>query len=225
MSEIACYSGSLYICLNGETCRLPLSLIQTMIPREIFQKVCRYAQARGVVFTPQEQEIIVSLTTHKVLPPHTILMEQGKAVKWLYFLNSGIVRLYRVHKGTDHTLGIISVNDFISTPLYLFSGAISPCALESLTEVDVLVWDKPKVAAMKEQIPRMYDMELAVMDRLLNWIQDSQIDAVCMTAEERYQKIMNEQPEIIRQIPLKYVASLLGIHQDSLSRIRKALTK
>ncbi|ODS87554.1 MAG: cyclic nucleotide-binding protein [Cytophagaceae bacterium SCN 52-12] len=196
-----------------------------MIRREIFQKVCRYAQARDIVFTPREQEIIASLTTHKVLPPYTILMEQGKPVKWLYFLNSGIARLYRIHKGTDHTLGIISINDFISTPLYLFSGAISPCGLESLTEVDVLVWDKPRVAAMKEQIPRMYDMELAVMDRLLNWVQDNQIDAVCMTAEERYQKIMTEQPEVIRQIPLKYVASLLGIHQDSLSRIRKALTK
>lgn len=196
-----------------------------MMQREFFQKVCRYAQAKGVIFTPQEQEIIVSLTTRKVLPPHTILMEQGKPVKWLYFLNSGIVRLYRVHKDTDYTLGIVSINDFISTPLYLLSGAISSCALESLTEIDVLVWDKSKVMEMKARIPRMYDMELAVMDRLLNWIQDSQIDAVCMTAEERYQKIMTEQPEVIRQIPLKYVASLLGIHQDSLSRIRKAVAK
>lgn len=196
-----------------------------MIQREIFRKVCRYAQAKGVIFTPQEQEIIASLTTHKVLPPHTILMEQGKPVKWLYFLNSGIVRLYRVHKDTDYTLGIVSVNDFISTPLHLLSGTISSCALESLTEIDVLVWDKPKVMAMKARIPRMYDMELAVMDRLLNWVQDNQIDAVCMTAEERYQKIMAEQPEVIQQIPLKYVASLLGIHQDSLSRIRKTLSK
>lgn len=196
-----------------------------MIQREFFQKVCRYAQTKGVIFTPQEQEIIASLTTHKVLPPQTILMEQGKSVKWLYFLNSGIARLYRVHKDTDYTLGIVSINDFISTPLYLLSGAISPCALESLTEIDVLVWDKPKVMEMKARIPRMYDMELAVMDRLLNWIQDSQIDAVCMTAEERYQKIMTEQPEVIQQIPLKYVASLLGIHQDSLSRIRKAFAK
>lgn len=179
----------------------------------------------GVVFTPQEQEIIASLTIRKVFPAQTILMEQGKTVKWLYFLNKGIARLFRIHKETDHTLGIITEDDFVSTPLYLFSGAISPCGLEALTEVDVLMWDKPKVAAMKEQIPRMYNLELAVMDRLLNWIQDSQIDAVCMTAEERYQKIMNEQPEIIQQIPLKYIASLLGIHQDSLSRIRKTLAR
>jgi len=157
------------------------------------------------------------------LPPYTMIMGQGKVVKTLYFLNKGIARLYRIQGGIDYTLGIISVNDFLSTPLYLQSGQLSPCALESLTEIDVLVWDRPTVEEMKRQIPRMYEMELAIMDRLLNWIQDSQIDAVCMTAEERYQKIMVEQPEVIQQVPLKYIASLLGIHQDSLSRIRKTL--
>jgi len=194
-----------------------------MKPSDEFRNVCHYAQRRGILFDSNEFGIIKSHTEHKILPAHTILMDQGKPVKWLYFLNSGVARLYRIHNGIDYTLGIVSVNDFLSTPLYLLNGEISSCALESLTEVDVLVWDKAKVLAMKQQIPRMYDLELAIMDRLLNWIQDGQIDAVCMTAEERYQKIMREQPEVIQTVPLKYIASLLGIHQDSLSRIRKTL--
>lgn len=194
-----------------------------MTPKGEFQKVCAYAQQKGVMFTPAEFDLIKSHTAHMRIPPHTVIMEQGKVVKTLYFLNSGIARLYRIHNDVDYTLGIVSVNDFLSTPLYLQSGQISPCALESLTEIDVFVWDRPTVELLKQRIPRMYDMELAIMDRLLNWIQDSQIDAACMTAEERYQKIVAEQPEVIQQIPLKYVASLLGIHQDSLSRIRKAL--
>lgn len=152
-------------------------------------------------------------------------MVQGKSVEYLYFLNSGIVRLYRIHNDNDYTLGIVSGNDFISTPLYLFNRAISTCALESLTEVEVLVWDRSSALALKEKITKMYDLELAIMDRLLTWIQQIQIDLVCMTAEDRYQKILREQPELIQSIPLKYVASLLGIHQDSLSRIRKSITR
>ena len=194
-----------------------------MISPEHFKKVCDYAQRRGVLFTRTEFNTIRSHTTQELLPPRTVIMEQGKVVKTLYFLNSGIARLYRLHNGVDYTLGIVSVNDFLSTPLYLLNRELSSCALESLTEIDVFIWDRQTVEIMKQQIPRMYDMELAIMDRLLNWIQDSQIDAVCMTAEERYQKIMVEQPEVIQQVPLKYIASLLGIHQDSLSRIRKTL--
>jgi hypothetical protein len=95
--------------------------------------------------------------------------------------------------------------------------------LEALTEVEVLEWNKTNALTLKKAIPRMYDMEMAIMDRLLNWLQDPQIEAICMTAEERYKKIMETQPEVIQQVPLKYIASLLAIHQDSLSRIRKQL--
>mgnify|MGYP001187814877 CR=1 FL=1 len=196
-----------------------------MIDIQVFQKVCSYAQQRNVLFTPDELRVIASHTEHRILPPYTELMAQGKSVEYLYFLNSGIVRLYRIHNDNDYTLGIVSGNDFISTPLYLFNRAISTCALESLTEVEVLVWDRSSALALKEKITKMYDLELAIMDRLLTWIQQIQIDLVCMTAEDRYQKILREQPELIQSIPLKYVASLLGIHQDSLSRIRKSITR
>jgi CRP-like cAMP-binding protein len=188
-----------------------------------FEPVCAYAQKRGILFTPSERSIIASYTRHQQFPAGTLLMEQGKAVQKLYFLNKGIARLFRVHQGVDYTLGLISINDFISTPLYLQNGEISSCSLESLTEVDVLVWNKQQVLQLKSEIPKMHKMEMAIMDRLLNWIQDGQIDAICMTAEERYHKILEQQPELIREIPLKYIASLLGIHQDSLSRIRKSL--
>jgi len=41
-----------------------------------------------------------------------------------------------------------------------------------------------------------------------------------LTAEERYGKLIEEKPELIQKIPLKHVASFLGITQVSLSRIR-----
>jgi len=194
-----------------------------MINRQHFEHACRFASAYGILFTPDEFKRINAHTRHEILPPHTVIMEQGKVVNTLYFLNHGIARLYRIENGVDYTLGIVSTNYFLSTPLYLQSGQLSTCALESLTEIDVLVWDKASALALKQAIPKMYDMELAIMDRLLNWLQDNQIDSICMTAEERYKKIMETQPEVIRQVPLKYIASLLAIHQDSLSRIRKTL--
>jgi CRP-like cAMP-binding protein len=194
-----------------------------MISSKHFQMVCDLAKQYGILFTPDELKFIFLNTQHQILPPHTVLMEQGKIVEKLYFLNSGVARLYRIEKGNDHTLGMVSGNFFLSTPLYLQSGQLSSCALESLTEINVLVWDKPTGLLLKKTIPHMYDLELAIMDRLLNWLQNNQIDAICMTAEERYNKMMSIQPELIQQIPLKYIASLLGIHPDSLSRIRKTL--
>lgn len=93
-------------------------------------------------------------------------MEQGKLVKQMYFMIRGIARLFRIHDGVDHTLGIESTNFFLSTPLLLQNGQESTCSLESLCEMEVLVWDLASVTLLKEEVPRMKDMEMAIMDSL-----------------------------------------------------------
>jgi len=196
-----------------------------MLLRQYFEQVCAFARRYNIHFTPDEFDMIRTHTKREVLPAHTVLMDQGKKVDKLYFLNRGIARLYRVHNGVDHTLGIVSSHYFLSTPLYLQSGEISTCSLESLREIDVLIWDKESALYLKKHIPKMETMDLAVMDTLLKWLQDIQINSICMTAEERYIHLMETQPLVIQQVPLKYVASFLAIHQDSLSRIRKNLAQ
>jgi len=50
--------------------------------------------------------------------------------------------------------------------------------------------------------------------------QQQQIDLLTKTAEQRYQELMNKNPEIIQRIAQKHIASYLGITTQSLSRIR-----
>jgi CRP-like cAMP-binding protein len=186
-----------------------------------YTKVCRYLKDRGIFVNEAELEVFRSVTKHRVIPKNTVIMEQGRPVGSLYFMNAGIVRLYRIHNEVDYTLGIVSSNDFISTPLYLANGSPSTCGLETLTDIEVLEWGKQEMQIIRAAFHQGYELELALMDRLLSWLQDGQIDARCLSAEERYLKLMEEQPEVVRSVPLKYIASFLGIHQDSLSRIRK----
>lgn len=188
----------------------------------MFDKVCLYLKQRNIHVSAEERTFIQSHTKLRVITKHTIIMQQGKPVSRLFFLNKGIVRLYREHDGEDYTLGIISTNDFVSTPLYLQTQEPSPCALETLTDVEVLEWNLFDLIAIKKTVEKAHTIEMMVMDRLLNWLQQIQMDSVCLTAEERYRKLVEEQPELIHNIPLKYIASFLAIHQDSLSRIRKS---
>ncbi|VTR34582.1 cyclic nucleotide-binding domain-containing protein [Sphingobacterium thalpophilum] len=71
----------------------------------------------------------------------------------------------------------------------------------------------------------MVDCPDRIFRIILGWLQDNQVESRCMTAEERYYKLMEAQPKVIQTVPQKYIASLLGIHQDSLSRIRKGLAQ
>jgi CRP-like cAMP-binding protein len=54
--------------------------------------------------------------------------------------------------------------------------------------------------------------------------QTQQIDLLILTAEERYLKLLERQPQIVQRTPQKYIASYLGITPESFSRIRKKIT-
>jgi CRP-like cAMP-binding protein len=189
----------------------------------MFDKICAWLKERQIRIVPEDLEIFSAYTRLVVIPPQTIIMHQGKAVNKLFFLNEGIVRLFKIHNDTDFTLGVVSSNDFVSTTFYLLNQQPSTCALETLTEVTALEWDRDAVQALLAQTRMGTEIEKAHTDRLLNWLQELQVDIMCLTGEERYLKLLERQPEVIRTVPLKYIASFLGIHQDSLSRIRNKI--
>lgn len=175
--------------------------------------------------TEEDKKIIKQYTRQISFPKNTIIMRQGKAVDRLFFLNSGIVRLYRVHNDVDKTIDFISYNEFVSTAVYVLNQRPSPCALETLSDVEAFYWEREDLLAIKEQTTCGNKVEEAMLEMLLTWNQNREIEIMSMTPEERYLKLIQTQPLIIQEVSLKLVASYLGIHQDSLSRIRKNFMK
>ena len=53
------------------------------------------------------------------------------------------------------------------------------------------------------------------MKRELSLLQDS--------AQKKYEDLIKQQPNLIQNIPLKYIASYIGIRPQSLSRIRRQI--
>ncbi|MFT4095004.1 MAG: hypothetical protein QM640_15340 [Niabella sp.] len=64
---------------------------------------------------------------------------------------------------------------------------------------------------------------LGFMNRLF-FIKQRSLDMIRETATNRYLKLMRDKPGIIQQVPLKQIASYLGITDTSLSRIRKDIS-
>jgi CRP-like cAMP-binding protein len=187
-----------------------------------FEPVLNWLNSRNIFLTRRQKALIRQYTVLRTAKAKEILMAQDNTVHKFYFLNSGIVRLFRMEEGNDYTLGLISSRDFLSAPQLIFSGWISTCSLETLTDADLLEWDSEALHLIKSQAPELYNIELMHMMRLLDWVQQNQIEQICFPAEKRYQLLLERQPEVVLTIPLKYIASYLGIHTDSLSRIRKS---
>jgi hypothetical protein len=55
--------------------------------------------------------------------------------------------------------------------------------------------------------------------------QDREISFLTKSAEERYYSLFKNQPQLIKEIPLKYIASYIGITPQALSRIRARVSE
>ncbi len=152
-------------------------------------------------------------------------MQQGRPVQKLYFINSGLARLCRIHDSNDTTIAFIKEGEFASTIIYLLNQAPSPCAIETCTELDVLYWERSDIIYLINHSSLGRQLEATLTEVLLAWIQDREVDKLSLDPEARYLKLMETHPAAVQQVSIKHIASYLGIHQDSLSRIRKRINK
>ncbi|UYW00976.1 Crp/Fnr family transcriptional regulator [Flavobacterium agricola] len=152
-----------------------------------------------------------------------VIFEESKAEKFLYIIQSGVARAYKMHEGSEITFwfglegdSIISIKNYVQgTKSYETIEALEPIlaykintdALKKLFETDIYIANWGRCYAENEM--------LKTEERL--------ISRQFKSATERYLELLTTQPEIIKRVALRHIASYLGITQVSLSRIRSEL--
>jgi CRP-like cAMP-binding protein len=146
----------------------------------------------------------------------------GHTCRTIYFINKGVARIYYFKDGVDITESFAFDNNIIARVESLFTGKPSRKAIQILEDSEI-------VAINSIQLFKLYD-KFPEIERLFRLIFESAyVDTVNRiegiqfhTAEERYNSLIKDAPDVLKRVSLKYVASYLGITQVSLSRIRGA---
>jgi CRP-like cAMP-binding protein len=154
----------------------------------------------------------------------TILIPVNKINRQTYFIETGYVRSF-VLNSEDHevTTNIFAapcfVNDFISffkqQPVRESFIAMTDCSgwTMSYDNVEQQFHQSPEFREFGRLLV-LHNYEL-LKNRMLGLMQD--------TAEQRYLNMLSRHPDIFQNIPLRIIASYLGITDTSLSRIRKEI--
>ena len=144
----------------------------------------------------------------------------GHTCKTIYFVNKGIARIYYYKDGIDITESFALENNVIARVESLFTGKPSRKAIQVLEDAEIVAIDANKLFKLYDSYPEIERLFRKIFEashvETVNRIEGIQFH----TAEERYKALLEEAPTIIQRVPLKYIASYLGITQVSLSRIR-----
>lgn len=152
-----------------------------------------------------------------------ILESENKPAKYLYFINSGFIRAFYYQNGDQITTHINCPSGFITSFNSFINGTPAIDNIECITKCEVLRITKSDFDALCQKSKKWADFARIIYEKSLIYNEERTKDIMVLSAEKRYLKIMNENPAMIQNVPLQYIASFIGIKPESLSRIRKQI--
>ncbi len=168
----------------------------------------------------EAEEAIANICNTFTVKKNTDLQAIGHTCKTIYFIKSGVARIYYLHDGIGVTENFFFEGNIIARVESLLTGKPSRKAIQILEDADIISINAEALFKLYDRFPQIERLfrkifEAAYVDTV-NRIEGMQFHS----AEERYKALLYEAPNVLKRVPLKYVASYLGITQVSLSRIR-----
>ena len=153
-----------------------------------------------------------------------VILRNGETAKDYILIESGILRKYVINvNGNEVTTKFHSTGDLSIVVLSFFHQLPSGEGIVAIT--DGVGW---KIGFMEfmnllKSVKGLSEWERKLMSNQFFISEQRSIDILVKTATERYLELLSDNPELLEKIPLKYVASYLGVTDSSLSRIRKQI--
>jgi CRP/FNR family transcriptional regulator, anaerobic regulatory protein len=163
--------------------------------------------------------------TAKNYTKNDFLLKEGEYCPFIGFLNSGLIRSYILNDGKEMTTQFIFENCFFTYLEGLLQAVPSHknfVALENCQTLTIKKTDLPEILNINPKFESIF--RLLLFDESLLQIKTIESERK-ETPTERYLKFLKQFPTANNRIPIKFIASFLGIEPQSLSRIRNRLTQ
>jgi CRP-like cAMP-binding protein len=171
----------------------------------------------------EAQQALQSCLTEVVLSKNHFLVTEGKICRHLYFLQQGALRGFYNLEGKAVTHWFAFENDFVTS----FHSFITQApAVENIQLLEgSILWaiSKDQLSRLMKQYHEIETLVRTAYERYYIRLEERFVNAQFKTAMERYQELLQQTPHIVERVPLGYIASYLGISQETLSRIRNRL--
>ena len=152
------------------------------------------------------------------------LAEAGKTANAIFFIETGIVRVFTLHQGKEISMDFAFPGAFTTSYASFITRQPAAVNLQAITPVSGYAFhysDLQQLYATSHQSERIG--RLMAEYQYLNKY-NRELSFLQLSAQERYAQLLQQHPEVVQHISVKQIASYLGIEPESLSRIRKNMS-
>jgi CRP-like cAMP-binding protein len=176
----------------------------------------------GDFFANKDMPVLEQLATFlfiKKVKKKEIILREGQINNKIYYVQKGLLRVYRIHDGREINTWFVTEGEFINSVPSFYYETPSSEYIEAIEECEVL---EIKKSTYNMMIKNNLKLALFVIDQLyvnLCEYHDQCQSLRFLTAEKKYEFLKTKKPEILDRLSQKHMASFLGIETTYLSKI------
>lgn len=185
------------------------------IPDSLLEFFNRYNKISAEAY-----EAIAGISELLSIKKNRDLQSIGHTCRTIYFISKGAARIYYYKDGTDITEHFAFENSISVRVESLFTNKPSRKAIEIIEDAEVVAIDAIGLFKLYDVYPEIERLFRKIFEEgyveTVNRLESIQFHS----AKDRYNALLAEHPNILQRVPLKHIASYLGVTQVTLSRIR-----
>ncbi len=174
------------------------------------------------IIQKEDYRTIIDAHTKVEFSKNETILSGSKKNNEYYLIEKGLFRSYVIdYKGNEITTEFFGLNDILIEVTSLFLRVPSKETMQALTDAKVWKINFDAFQNLYGTIEGFTEWGRTWMTHQLFVAKNRTVDMHTKSASQRYLDLVKEKPQIIKDVPLKYIATYLGITDTSLSRIRK----
>jgi len=167
-----------------------------------------------------DKEALALNFKHTTIKRNDFLLKEGKVCDFIAFVNSGVIRHYHLKDGKEITCDVTLKNSFITDFRSFTQGIPSEYNFQILKNAELFIIKKRELLELYNNNKNIETLGRIMAEQVALRMIDTAMSLSSDKPQERVEKLIIQRPDLFQEVPQRYLANLLGISPESLSRIR-----
>ena len=160
----------------------------------------------------------------EILSKNDFLVKKGGYCQKMYMIETGYLRFFSETEKKVITHWIFGKGQLVTDVASFFLKEPAKWNIQALTEIEAFTITFDDYQQLRKKVSEWDYLEKLFIIKLMSALENRVYALLSMSAEKRFQYLFNSDSAMFNELPLNFLASMLGMSPETLSRIRKKFT-